>query len=428
MKMLNLIQSLARFGMNSDGCQRMRDLCERLGNPQDKLCFIHVGGTNGKGSTCHMVSSVLIEQGYKVGVYISPALYKFNERITINNEQITDLQLENYFPNFSKIINQFKNHPLGEPTEFEVVTALAFKFFADMKIDYVVLEVGLGGRFDATNIVIPEVAAITNIDLDHTDILGNTVSEIAFEKAGIIKDNVPIVLGVMEVDAERVITSQASKKNAPVYKAANVNIKPYETELMGHGFIYNGEKYELGLLGEHQLENVRLVITILDILKQKKNISDSAIKAGLKNANWPGRFEIITLKDKTVILDVAHNPKSMLILQKNLKAYFKNEIATFVIGIFKDKDTDEMLNLLKSEQNLFIITKPTGERGMDSSSLSSKSIQMGLNVLYADDSIERAVEYALNLGTDLICICGSFNIVGPARNYLKGEMGSNCKR
>lgn len=420
MKMLNLIQSLAKFGMNSDGCQRMKVLCDKLGNPQEKLKFIHIGGTNGKGSTCHMVASVLEEQKLKVGVYISPALYKFNERITISSLPISDNQLEGYYTTFTKLLKEFDDHPLGTPTEFEVVTALAFQYFFDEKVDYVVLEVGLGGRFDATNVVIPEASIITNIDLDHTEILGNTIEEIAFEKAGIIKPNVPILLGIMDEKGEKVIKFEASKKHAPVMLARDVNIEESTIAGLKQKFVYKGKEYKLGLLGKHQLDNVKLVFMLFELLKEKVGISDKAMVEGLKKANWPGRFEVVSnsTNNKTLVFDVAHNPQSMEMLMENLETYFKNKRITLVLGVFKDKDTGKILESMVNRNHSLVITKPIGERGMDSQLLAQKAKDMRLEVTHENQNIEAALEYALQANNDIICISGSFNTVGPARNYL----------
>ncbi|SES65212.1 bifunctional folylpolyglutamate synthase/dihydrofolate synthase [Anaerobranca gottschalkii] len=419
MKMLNLIQSLGKFGMNSEGCKRMQLLCEMLGNPQSNLKFIHVGGTNGKGSTCHMLASILQKQGYKVGVYISPALYKFNERITINGQEISDEDLNKYYPLFKETLKHFHNHPLGYPTEFEVVTALAFLYFKEQKVDYVVLEVGLGGRFDATNVVIPILSIITNIDLDHTEILGDTVEQIAFEKAGIIKEGIPLCLGIMDEKAKNVIAAIAKGKNAQINLAEEVEIQLLDDTVEGQVFLFEGEKFILSLLGKHQINNLKIVLKAIQILRELNiPIYTNSVKEGLRNTKWPGRFEIITLEGKKIILDVAHNPNSMEALKDNLLNYFPKDHITMVLGIFKDKDISSMLRHLKSLKVKLYLTKPIGDRGMDATELEKIVKKFDLEIIGKNNDLLVAFNEAFKVTNKIICVCGSFNTVGPIRNYL----------
>lgn len=419
MGMLNLIQSLKKFGMNSEGCKRMQLLCEILGNPQNELKFIHVGGTNGKGSTCHMLASILQKQGYKVGVYISPSLYKFNERITINDNQISDEDIDKYYPLFNDALKHFVNHPLGYPTEFEVVTALAFLYFKEQKVDYVVLEVGLGGRFDATNVVTPILSIITNIDLDHTQILGDTVEQIAFEKAGIIKEGIPLCLGLMDGKAQNVITDVAKGKKAPVYLAEEVQFQLINDTVEGQVVEFEGEVFTLSLLGKHQLNNLKIVLKAIQILKDMDiPIYSDSVKEGLRNAKWPGRFEIILFEGKKIILDVAHNPNSMEALKNNLLNYFPKDSITMVLGIFKDKDISSMLSHLKLLDVKLYLTKPIGDRGMEVSELEKIVNKMDLEIIGKNDDLLMAFSEALKATDKVMCVCGSFNTVGPIRNYL----------
>lgn len=419
MKMLNLIEGLEKFGMNSEGCLRMQALCKALGDPQRELKFIHVGGTNGKGSTCHMLASILEEQMFKVGMYISPALYEFNERITINKEKISVEQMDEYYTTFKEVLKGFEDHPLGYPTEFEVVTALAFMYFKDQKVDYVVLEVGLGGRFDATNVITPLVCAITNIDLDHTQILGDTIEEIAFEKAGIIKENTAVVLGSMDKGAIEVISDVANNKKAPILRAFESKLDLMSDTLNGQDIVYKGKKMTLALLGKHQLENLKVVLEIVEILKgQGINITFDAISKGLKNTSWPGRFERISLQGKTVIFDVAHNPNSMEVLKDNLIKYYPTEKLTFVLGIFKDKDIEAILLKLKDLNPDIYLTKPLGDRALDTKDLKVMAQKIGLNVVGSNDDLISAFTSTLSKESKFIIVCGSFNTVGPIRAYL----------
>lgn len=419
MKMLNLIEGLEKFGMNSEGCLRMKALCDALGSPEQSLKVIHVGGTNGKGSTCHMLASILEEQGYKVGMYISPALFDFTERISINKRQVSTEELDNYISVFTKVLKDFENHPLGYPTEFEVVTALAFMYFRDHRVDYVVLEVGLGGRFDATNVVKPIAAAITNIDLDHTQILGDTIEEIAFEKAGIVKEGIPVVLGAMEISAINVISQIAHTKNAPIFRAFQQEIQGVSDSLEGQELCYKGYKLTLALLGKHQIENLKVVLSLVEILKENGvKITFEAISKGLKKASWPGRFERISFNSKTVIFDVAHNPNSMEVLKDNLIKYYPKEKIAFVLGIFRDKDIDAMLSKLKHLNPDLYLTKPYGDRSMESKELKALAERVKLNVVESNDDLISAFTSSLNSSSRVIVVCGSFNTVGPIRAYI----------
>ncbi|MEK6869330.1 MAG: folylpolyglutamate synthase/dihydrofolate synthase family protein, partial [Nanoarchaeota archaeon] len=263
------------------GLDRIESLLKKLGNPEKKLRCIHVAGTNGKGSVCAMISSILTGAGYKVGLYTSPHLKKFNERIRINNKLISDKDIVKYYLKIKKYVTN--------QSFFEITTAMAFLYFADKKVDFAVLEVGLGGRLDATNVVTPLVSIITNIGLEHTKYLGNTIKKVAYEKAGIIKNNVPVVTAAEGI-ALAAIKKISNERNSRLYIANKKNAN-----------------YRIGLKGEFQKLNAAMAIKAIGILKNNYGvkIKKSNVKKGLLNAKWPGRFQFL---EKNILVDCAHNP------------------------------------------------------------------------------------------------------------------------
>ena len=302
------------------GLERIRTVLEKLGNPQDSLKCIHVAGTNGKGSTCSMLDSILREAGYKVGLYTSPHIFEYTERIKINGEQISQQDFANLF---EKIVS-LRIHL----TEFEILTVMMFLYFKQNDVEIVVLETGLGGRFDATNVIKKNLCAIiTQIDLDHTDKLGKTRDEIAFEKAGIIKRNCPIVTSMGYEE----IRDKADELDSLL--------------LFTSPFVQQDFVEALALKGLHQIENLALVITAINYLF--KEIDENTIKRGLMKVKNPYRFEFFA--DKNLIIDVCHNPNGIKALKENLDYYYPNEKRRFVFGCLNNKDYETMMNILFQE-------------------------------------------------------------------------------
>jgi dihydrofolate synthase/folylpolyglutamate synthase len=366
---LEHLYSLHQFGIKL-GLENITELMDKLGNPQNKLKYIHVAGSNGKGSVCVMLESIL-KQKYKVGKFTSPHLKRFNERITINGEEIPDKDVD-------RLIDLVMEKRTNQ-TFFEVVTAMAFVYFAEQKVDYVVLEVGLGGRLDATNIITPKITVITNISLEHTNILGETIEKIAAEKAGIIKPGIPVVTGAKE-EAFNVILKICEEKESNLFYVAGK---------------YQGE---LSLKGEFQKENA----TIASFAAKKIGMSEGEIERGLIEVEWPGRFE----KKNNLILDCAHNPAGMQALVNEIKKLdYKNLIIVF--GVLKDKDYKKMLWLLKPLAKEIILTKPNHpDRALD-----PYKMEDGLKVV---EDIKTAVENAKSLAgeNDLVLVTGSIFVVG----------------
>ncbi|WP_144547974.1 folylpolyglutamate synthase/dihydrofolate synthase family protein [Bacillus sp. X1(2014)] len=352
---LEWIHARLRLGIKP-GLKRMEWMMDRLGHPETKMKTIHIGGTNGKGSTVTYLRSILEAGGYTVGTFTSPYIEQFNERISVNGKAISDAELLQLTNIIRPLADELEATDLGGPTEFEVITAMAFHYFASLnKVDIVIFEVGLGGRFDSTNIIQPLASIITNIGLDHTNILGSTYEEIAFEKAGIIKNNTALFTAVKHSGALKVIEEQAQKKEAPVYRLDQ------EFTINGHKSLVKGEVFnvvtpfqaldqlEISMMGQHQTENAVLAVIAAQFLHQKGEfiLTEQAIRGGLKKAYWPGRFEMLS-ESPLVIIDGAHNEEGITALTHELSTRYPNRNIQIVFAALTDKKLDEMIGKLDS--------------------------------------------------------------------------------
>jgi dihydrofolate synthase/folylpolyglutamate synthase len=423
---LDYIHSIYKFGSKL-GLDNINYLLQLMGNPHQGLKVIHVAGTNGKGSTCAYISSVLTEQGYRVGLYTSPYLEEFSERIRINGVNIPKENLAEITAFAKEKVELMLSHGKTHPTEFEVVTAIGFEYFKRQKVDYLVLEVGLGGRGDSTNVIDdPLVSVITPVAYDHIDYLGDTLSKIAFEKAGIIKSNCPVVTYPQEKEAMAVIEEVSKDVKAPL------NIAPiHEVELVSyddsgqcfHGF-YGNEKIEnlkISMLGEHQIENAGVALAALNILTafHQIPISKEALYRGFMNANWPGRLEVIG-RNPTTIIDGAHNVHGMQALAKTIKNLYTGKSMILVIGILGDKDVEGMLGEIVPLADRIILARPNNPRAMDLDHLAEMIGSYGKTTIKST-SIPHAIQEALDCSTpeDLIVFCGSLYMIGDVRSILK---------
>ena len=408
------------------GLERISYLTKRLGNPQDHIKIIHVAGTNGKGSVCKFVGSILKEAGYKVGIYISPHLQRFSERIVINEKEISKediaLIVEKIKPFVDEMIKQNNT-----PTFFEIVTAIAFQYFSDCKVDYAVIEVGLGGRFDATNVVSPIASVITNISIEHSAQLGNTVRSIAFEKAGIIKNEVPIITAARR-DALKEIKKIAAKKKAPIVIITNKTWKRlyssmHHQEFLVHGIIKDYLVNSL-ILGKFQGENIAVSIATIEQLQMKGiYISDENIAKGISTAFNPGRMELLH-KTPLILLDGAHNPEGMAQLSCSIDHDFSYASLVVILGILADKNINSMISSIAPLANKIIVTQPSIPRACPAKELKKiieKSCYTCTKSIVLKKNIAQAIRYALqNTKTnDMICVTGSLFTVGEARNILE---------
>lgn len=418
---LNYINESHKFGIRL-GLDNMRNLLELLGNPQDKLNVIHVAGTNGKGSTCSFMTSILKESGYKVGLYTSPFLETFTERIKINGENIPEEDVARIVTLIKEKIEQGDIYP----TEFEIVTAMAFYYYCEQGVDFVALEVGLGGRYDATNIIkASDVSVITSISLDHVGILGDTVAKIAYEKGGIIKENGTAIVYDQSDEAKDVIKDICKEKNARYIevKFDDINIKQsdiysqvYDCSIMGKEY----EDLEIKLIGDHQVNNSILALSAIDFLKETKglNITEEDIREGLINTKWPGRIEKI-MEKPIFIIDGAHNEDGARSLAKAIDKNFNGKKATLLIGMLEDKDIDGVLEILMPYFNKVITTTPDNPRAIDSEKLKDK-ISKYVDNIVSKPSIEEAVEYTLKNSSedDIVISAGSLYMIGTVRTLV----------
>ena len=334
--LMDYLASLEKYGMNL-GLERIKVLLAKLGNPQEKFKAIHVAGTNGKGSTAAMISAILKEAGYKVGLYTSPHLFNYTERIKINEQNISKQQ-------FNAGVKRIKVLG-GKPTVFEVLTAVAFWCFAKEKVDYAVIEVGLGGRLDATNVITPLVSVITNIELEHTEILGRTLTAIAKEKAAIIKPRIPVVTAEKKSAPLSVFKKMAAKTSSLL-----IQVKGYDLIKLPH------------LLGDHQKLNAACAVAAIRLAKI--NVTQQQIKRALARAQWPGRFQIISRKP-LIIVDGAHNPAGAKVLTATLRQLYPQTKFTVVYGCQATKDYLSVLRELKSVVDNLIITRSVNQQSQD---------------------------------------------------------------
>jgi dihydrofolate synthase/folylpolyglutamate synthase len=346
------------------GLNRMKWMMERLGNPERILRTIHVGGTNGKGSTVTYIRSILQGTGYEVGTFTSPYIESFNERISVNGVPIADEELVQLVATIKPLAEELETTELGAPTEFEIITAMAFYYFAHVhRVDFVLFEVGLGGRFDSTNIIHPLVSVITNIGMDHMKFLGDTIEEIAFEKAGIIKNGVAVITGVQQLGAKAVIEEQAKKSKSGIYQLGNQFQSSWKQSLPeGEAFDFQSVFGELkglktGLRGLHQADNAALAVMAIQYLRAFYSIlvEEEDIRKGLAAAYWPGRMEQVS-DQPIILLDGAHNPEGMRALVKSLKVRYPNQYLTAVFAGLKDKKLDEMITMLDEVADRVIFT------------------------------------------------------------------------
>ena len=400
------------------GLSRTQELLRRMGNPEKKLKFIHIAGTNGKGSTAAMTASILRKAGYRVGLYTSPYIYRFNERIQVNGEQIADEDVAAV----TEYVKQFAEAMEEKPTEFELVTAIGFEYFARQNCDIVVLEVGMGGALDSTNVIdTPEVAVITNIGLDHTDYLGDTVEKIAETKAGIFKENGHAVVYRGTPGVEEVFERVCAERNVALKKADFDSLGLLSHSLEGQVFDCGSRKeLFLPLLGDHQLHNASVVLSIADTLIEKGwNITEQNIRDGIRDVSWPGRFDIVG-RNPLFIIDGGHNPQCIDALVTNIRDYLANRKIIALTGVLADKDYGEMYRPMMPYIQEFVCITPPNPRKLEASELAEHLRRVGATATPCENipqGVEKAIEKA---GKDGVVLCfGSLYTIGDIRNALK---------
>ena len=402
------------------GPERTQSFLDRLGNPEKSLKFVHVTGTNGKGSTCAYIASVLRKAGYRTGSFVSPHIVKFNERMQCDGEYITDDELIKLMEEAQPILESMDD----PPTMFEIVVGLAFKHYVNKGCDIVVLEVGMGGDTDATNVIdTPEVAVVATIGLDHVAALGNELTDIARAKSGIIKGGDAVIYGSTK-EVEDLFESVCKERGAILHKADFSRISNQVESL--DGLKFNLEPYGevmTGLLGSYQSKNATLAVTALEILRSKGyNISDSNIVSGLRDVHWPGRFEVIG-RNPVFILDGAHNAEAVEVTADSLKRYFGDDKIVFIIGAMSNKDVDTMVSFIAPLAKAFINARPDYERAMESEIMEEKLSVYDAPV-YTIDDFDQAVTQAISLaGSEgIVCVIGSLHFSTDLRTSYNNIM------
>lgn len=400
------------------GLTRTQTLLNKMGNPQDALKYVHIAGTNGKGSTAAMTASILQKAGYRTGLYTSPYIYRFHERIQVDGQQISDEDLVAV----TEYVKPLADSMEESPTEFELVCCIAFEYFKRKQCDIVVLEVGMGGEFDATNVIrAPEVAVITNIGLDHTDYLGSTVEEIALTKAGIFKEGGNAVIYRAAPSVEAVFESVCREKHVQLRKADFEGLKLVSHSLEGQEFDCGSRKgLKLPLLGDHQLHNAAVVLEVADTLISKGwHITEQNIYDGIRDVSWPGRFDIVG-HDPLFIIDGGHNPQCIEALVKNIQDYLQGKTVIALTGVLADKDYADMYQPVMPLVQQFVCITPDNPRRLEASELAGYLQAKGASAIACPSTaagVLRAIELA---GKDGVVLCfGSLYSIGAIHNALK---------
>lgn len=421
---MKYITEVGNFGSNY-GLERTYKLLEHLGNPERDLKLIHIAGTNGKGSTTSMITEILMGEGYKVGMYTSPFIEEFEERIQINRNNIPKESLAILMDEIKVAVDKVIEAGYNHPTEFEIITVLMLLYFKKENIDFGVIEVGLGGTLDSTNVIKPIIQVITSISFDHTNLLGNTLEKIAREKAGIIKKGIPTVIYPQQEEVLKVIKNKCFEMDSELYIANNENLKfknivnldkPYQL------LKYNNEiDILLPLLGEHQIINLSVAMQAIEVLNNKNiiDISIANIVKSIKNVSWKGRLEVLS-NNPYVVIDGAHNIQGIKTLSRNIKKYFKYENLYLILGILADKDVEEMIKIITPMAKKVYSVTPNSIRGELAESLKDEVSKFNKNCK-AFDKYDEAYLEALNDASekDLILASGSLYMIGDMRKIIR---------
>jgi len=445
---INYLYNLQKYGIKF-GLDNISKLMSAFGNPQESFSSVHITGTNGKGTTSAILSSLLQTSGLKVGLFTSPHLVSFTERIRVNDEEIREDEVISLTEEIREKVSSLKSQVSDfSPTFFEIVTTIALLYFKRKKIDRGVIEVGMGGRLDGTNIILPEVTVITNISYDHMKFLGTTLREIACEKAGIIKERTPVILSSQVPEVLEVIEAKAQEKNAPLYlygrDFSSVLKREGSTGIYFDyysGFLEIQDVY-LPLLGEYQIENASVGIKAFELLTGKVTVH--SVREGLKNLRWPGRLEMIH-DDPPILIDGAHNPAAAVALSNALQKNFPRKQIILILGIMADKDIEGIMKPLLPLASTILLTSPGYERAASPEKLSGIAASLGFPDAQTAPTVKDALELAESIcqqsnpplppftnsslfthHSSLIVVTGSFYTIGKAKEILgeKAILGS----
>jgi len=424
------IHELERFG-SVLGLDRLRELLHRLGDPQEGMKYIHIAGTNGKGSVVQFLEEGLMGCGYRVGIYISPYIEVFNERIQINGEYIRDEDLDRIGRTVLDEIKKMTDEGLASPTEFEAVMAMAFLYFSEAGPDIVILETGLGGIGDATNVIRdPMICAITSVSFDHMDVLGDSLAEIAANKAGIIKDGAPVVSNVAEREAAAVIARKAYESGSRLYDISGIRTARAYDEPGFQTVSMNlwGTDYsdvDIPMAGKHQAENLKTALAVIEVLRKSGDIriERSRLYEGLKKAMNPGRFEMIEQGPPAIVIDGAHNDAGTRALGETVKELFPDKRILVVTGMLRDKEVDPMLANIRNISSDIIVTTVNNPRAMTAEELAQRLETQGICPLKKATTPEDSIRIAKEMGGgyDLILFAGSLYLIGEIRRRYRDE-------
>lgn len=415
------------YGKIKYGLYRIRELLERLGNPQESYPIVHITGTNGKGSVAAITRSILTSHGFKTGLNVSPHITSFRERIQVDGRDISEddvcKTLRKLQPFLEKMDRKGEEYA---PSFFEVVTAMSFLYFKEQKCDAVVLEVGLGGRFDASNVIDSSlVSVITSVGLDHTAILGDTEEKIAKEKSGIIKFNSPVVSGITRPAIRRIVSETAGRLNAPTFfYEKDFNSQGVNYAINNNTFDYRGDmtirNLRFRLNGEHQIVNAAVAIKATEIGLEKlgNGLDEKCLRDGLESVRWPGRFEVFSIHSRTVVLDGAHNPEAAKVLRKTVERYFPDEKITLLFGSLDDKDYESNIRTLSKITDRVIVCRVPNYRSVHPERVAD-TWRKYCSFVDLVESHEAAFETALST-SEKVLVCGSLYLVSEIRNSLTG--------
>lgn len=414
---LGYIHGVSWLG-SKPGLSRTRALLALMGNPQDGLRFVHVAGTNGKGSTCAMLASVLKAAGYKTGLYTSPYIVRFNERMQINGEEISDTELAE----ITGYVKRFADTLEDEPTEFELVTAIGFEYFRRNACDIVVLEVGMGGALDSTNVIAaPLLAVITELALDHTAVLGATLAEIATAKAGIIKSGCTVLSADNTEEGAAVVADTCNRLSCPRYTPDYAAVTGRECTADGIAFSYHGRRYKIGLCGTYQFRNAATVLKAVELLAERGlQIDGNAVIAGLASVRWRARFELLK-KSPAFIYDGGHNPQGVAAAIESYRAHFGCVKPVVLIGLMADKDYKRELAMLSALADRFVAVRPDNPRALAAESLAAEIRTVGCSCVAAE-TVAKGVETAMEIAN------GKCPVLALGSLYMYGEVYAAAKK
>lgn len=418
--------------------KRMRRFLQELGNPQENLDYLHITGTNGKGSTTAMLRSMLMAAGLSVGTFTSPFIVRFNERISLNGQPIPDDELVKTVQKVAPVVDYLDEVlPEGGPTEFEIDTAIMFTWFAKMRPDVVILEVGIGGLFDSTNVIVPKVSGIVSVGYDHMHVLGDTLGEIAAQKAGIIKPKVPVVIGRLPKAARQVIIEAAQDKQAPLYEngrqftAKKLNDHQLKNEIEYDGLMIHRQRFQLGLLGEYQVDNAAVAITMAQLYLKQQGlpIDVGSFRQGLADTRWPGRLEVVN-DSPLVVLDGAHNLPGMQALTTTIKDDFKNMEIYVLVAILADKQYQLMLGEIASLPNVHLMLTNFAGPGPKRPSADLKKAAQDIETRWPIKTAASWQEGLLKISKeasadDAILITGSLYFISEVRSFFVNSAAEN---